>query len=130
MSFETGLRAKLLADTAVAALVSSRVHWQNPPEDNACPSVTLVRVSNPCFEILDGPAGLQTPRIQVECRAATFLGARALRDAVVAAIDGYRGPLDGGPEIQGTIKEDDRDIFEEIPRIFRTDIDFTFWIEE
>lgn len=88
MSAETELRALLVADSAVAALVGTRVSADRAEQGAAMPFVVFGRTSTQPVQCLDGSVLLSAVSIDVQCWANTRAGADALADAVTAAIRG------------------------------------------
>lgn len=81
---EEDLRAHLAADTALTALVSARIQWA--VRDAVSPSVALHLIAAPPDWTLQGPSGLVQARVQIDAWAESFLGAKAVGDAVAAAL--------------------------------------------
>ena len=76
-------------------LVAGRVYHDQAPADAAPPYVVFFGVSNQHGHALDAADGLPTARVQVECYAATSLGAHAVSDAVRERLDGFNGEMSG-----------------------------------
>ena len=142
---EAGIRALLLADTGVSALVADstrdppgrgRVFPLMLPQTPASPlpAITYARVSGIRDTTLSGPVGLVKARLQVDCWASTFDGARGLAGAVRRALDGYRGwvsdvnpddPADvTNHDVQGCFLLTERDLYEPDPKTFRVVQDY------
>jgi hypothetical protein len=84
---EADLLARLLAAPAVAALAGTRGAWNERPERDALPSFTLTLVTPGRDYTHDGPDPLQGPAVQVDCWGDTPDDAKALADAITAAIE-------------------------------------------
>ena len=82
---EAGLHAKLatLATTYPSFL----------PQERSLPALVYSRVSTARTQTHDGPTGLVAARIQITAHAATYAATLALVGQVVAALNGYSGPL-------------------------------------
>lgn len=77
------VRARLVADTAVAALVGTRVFIDEAPDKAALPLIVYgVRLQ----EESDGSAPMSPASIEIHCYAATDDGAKSLADAADAAL--------------------------------------------
>lgn len=87
MDFYEALRARLLADGAVAAIAGTKVAWEEQPQGVDLPHVTLLAVSDPRPEHLKGYQRTRSTRVQADCRAETFAQSLALAHAVIAAVE-------------------------------------------
>lgn len=94
---EDALRAVLIADADVSALVAARVWPARLPQSAALPAVVYQRVSTTGGMSLSAPAGPTRSRVQLSAWAPTFPQARQLGEAVVAALNGYSGIAGGEP---------------------------------
>jgi hypothetical protein len=88
MSFEADLRARLLADAAIAGLVGTRIYWKIRAQGSALPAIVLGTIYGPRDQHFEGPIGTQGNRIQFDCLAPTAIAAINLRNAVLAEIEG------------------------------------------
>ncbi|AMK19333.1 tail completion protein gp17 [Sphingobium sp. MI1205] len=86
MDFHAGLRARLLADSGVAAIVGTRVSWLERPQGAALPAITLQVISDPRPQHLKGLDGARGTRVQLDCWAASFAQALALARAAIATL--------------------------------------------
>lgn len=91
MNWEQALRQRLLDETAVAALVGSRVDWTRRAQDGALPAVVLTLVSDPRPQHLEGFEARRQSRVQIDCLASGANGktraeVAALREAVIAVL--------------------------------------------
>ena len=112
MNLEAGLFSVLKSASAVAALVSNptspttyRIFPGRIPQGETRPSIRYDRISTVRPQGLDGPSAFLTSRFQIDVWGETEAAARALGDAVVAAIDGNRGSF-GPATIQHGYVED------------------------
>lgn len=81
---EEALRAHLAAAAPLAALIGARLQWG--VRDPVSPSVALHLISAPPDWHLKGPSGLVTARVQADSWATTYLGAKAVAEALKAAL--------------------------------------------
>lgn len=88
---EEALRALLRADTAVAAIVGTRVDWNTRPQGDALPAITLHRITGSPGYHVAGSDGLYESVVQVDCWASSFPAAKTLARAVEAALSGHIG---------------------------------------
>ena len=72
-----------------------RIYWLEAPQGCLLPYVTAFQVAGDIGVNHSGSDGMQMARVQVDCRAATFAEARAIRDLIEAALKGYRGTMTG-----------------------------------
>ena len=118
MIIGVALRAHLLADASIAALVGARIYPLRLPQKAVMPSIVIQRVSGVRFGHLRGGGSLARPRYQVDCWAATHDAATALGTLCRQRLDGYTGEWADDESPTTTIRvavhfEDERDLFEE-----------------
>jgi hypothetical protein len=83
---EEALIAKLLATTAVTALVATRVYPGVRPQASLLPAIVMNIVSkNPSYSD-DGEDGIAEARVQFDCWGATYTDAKKTARAVMAAL--------------------------------------------
>jgi len=115
----TGLRAFLLDNAGIAALVGPRVYPLRLPQKATMPSIVLTRIDEINDAHLRGPVALNRARIQVDAWAATFDGATALGTLCQQRLDGFHGIWSDGAspasqiQVQGIFHDVARDFFEE-----------------
>jgi len=83
---ETALRAKMMGDVALAALVGTRIDWTVRPERSALPAVVLQLISDPRPQHMQGFQSYRETRVQVDVFALTRASVVAIREAVIAAV--------------------------------------------
>jgi hypothetical protein len=86
MDMEGALRARLLAAAPVTALVAQRIYWDERPQTSTLPDVTLHLIVDHREQHMGGFQELLKGELQIDVRAATFAGKKALKEAVVAAV--------------------------------------------
>lgn len=120
---EEELRALLLADVDVAALVGNRVDFGGSPEGTRDPRIVGWTIDDAEGHSTSGPDGLSQGRVQLDCYGETYKSAKLLSRAVRRALDGYSG---GG--FQGIFLDGVRDTREggsnEAYRPMRVSLDF------
>lgn len=84
--FTAALRKRLLDDPGVKAIVGKEVRWSIVPAGMSPPYIRLQVISDPRPLELEDYEEARTTRIQCDCFAATYEGARELADAVIAAV--------------------------------------------
>lgn len=127
MTFETDLLRRLLDDTAVAALVGTRVYWGLRPANTGLPCIVLNLVFGARAQAMAGPMGTQGNRVQFDCLAMSKSAAVQLRDAVFPLIE--TGAIVGTTKFQGGFVELYRPLTEDTPEgVVRTEqIDAKIW---
>lgn len=88
MSAETALQALLLADAAVAALVSTRIAADRMEQGADMPFVVYARTGTEPVAAISGQLLKSLVAIDVQCWADTRLAADNLADAVASAVRG------------------------------------------
>jgi hypothetical protein len=79
--------AILNAAAGVTVLVGTRITPMVRPQDLTLPAITMQRISMVPSNSLQGNAGLDIARVQVDCWGATYTDARSLATAARAAMD-------------------------------------------
>lgn len=103
------IKTRLGADSAIAAMVASRIYPTTSPEPGGnppalYPAITYWHVTEPHEHALEGPAGLATPRVQIEAWSNGVDEAWELSEAIRHSLDGFRGPI-GDVTIVGALLE-------------------------
>lgn len=116
---EEALRAHLVADAGLGALVADHIQWD--VRDEASPCVALHLVDGPPDQTLKGKSGLVPYRVQADSWGRTFLEAKAVGEALLAALPAI-GQVVEGVKFHGAIHIDtERGRFGDAPNIlFRT----------
>jgi len=123
---EEALTEYLLAHTALAALVGTRINWARRPQANALPSVILHRISGLPNYTMAGPSGFVQTRVQADCWAATYKSSKTVAREVLARLSGARMTV-GSVVFQGIFNEGHDDSVEAIAGgtdLFRVSMDF------
>jgi hypothetical protein len=123
---EEAFRAIIKAAAGVTA-ITSQVDFGRIPQGVALPAIVLQTISDTNTHHMQGPSSLHPGRVQVDCYANTYGGAKVLSRAVLSALDGYKGG-----NFQGIFHENSRDESEggtnEVTRPYRVSMDFmTQW---
>lgn len=106
MSVHAAIRAYLTTDVGVGGLVAERVFQSALPEnqihnDAAFPAIVLHQISRVPTSSHNGDSGFTDYRFQFNIWAKTEAAAEAVAEAVIAALNCYRGlmPAAGSPQI-------------------------------
>lgn len=124
MNFEDELRAHLIGDATLTALVGERIYPIVRKESSALPALTYLVVIDDAATGLDGfTSGLSNVRVQIDCWALTHREAIALgkivRNRMFVAATNFK-----------TARSDGQDLFEDDTRIYRRSLDFSVWFSE
>lgn len=133
MSLETGIYKLLSANSAVAALVGTRIYPVIVPEGATFPAVVYQRIDTARnANTFDNSAELPVARMQITCWAENFADVVSLQVAVQNVLAGFHGLADD-TTVQACLVSDMRDTWEyEISTVglFRRDVDFEIAYEE
>jgi len=120
---EEEFRALLTGSAAVTAICGNRIEYGGNAQGAAYPRIALYTIGDNEDHNMKGPDGLSVGRVQVDCYATTYGGAKLLGRAVRAVLDGYKGG-----NFQGVFHAGTRDTTEggsnEADRPFRSSLDF------
>lgn len=103
---EEALYQHLAGNGGLRALVSDRIEWA---ARGASPCVALHLISAPPDTTLAGHSGLVQARVQIDCWADTFLKAKQIGTAVVAALPARRAEIAGVRFLACTVLDTSRD---------------------
>ena len=121
------LRAAVVADTTLSALIAKRYYPDVAPQSASVPYIVYTDISLATDQDLNGTNGNRTTRIQFDVYATTKAKARTLREALLALFDGYQGTLRAGAVvIQHTQLANLRSGFEPGDKVYHYGMDFTF----
>lgn len=90
-TIEEALKALLVADAGVNAVVAGRVYPVMHPQGAGLPAVVYRRVSGVRVGQHGTVSGLARPRFQFDCLATTYAAAKGLANLVRVALDHYSG---------------------------------------
>lgn len=118
---EEDLLAHLVGNAALTNLVGDRIQW-SVRED--APSLALHLIDAPTDRTLQGVGGLVIARVQADCWGLTFLSAKAIGEALAAALPAKGQVIGATRFLCCAVIDVDRGRFGESPNIlFRTRID-------
>jgi hypothetical protein len=86
MDFQSGVRARLLADATVAASAPNRVFWGERPQGTVYPAIVLQTISDPRPANLKDYDGARSTLVQMDVMATTYKAAVELARAAIAAL--------------------------------------------
>lgn len=96
MFWQDALRARLIDDPAVLAVVSTRVTWVDRPQGEGLPAITLQTIFEDRPQTHEGFDGLDVSHVQIDCWAASYTAANQAKEAAIAALT----PADEGNGIR------------------------------
>lgn len=119
---EQAIYQALIGHPGLSALIGDRARAATLRQGDTFPAVTYSRVSTSHENDLDGYAGLDNLRIQVDCYAESYMEARAVAAQVKQAMEAATNFT--------AIRSSDRDIYEASTDIHRVITDFSVWYKE
>lgn len=78
---------------ALPALAGVPVHWRRAPFNAPTPLVVLNVISDQREATHSGADGLAQALVQIDAYACDYASVEALRDAIIAALHGFRGTM-------------------------------------
>lgn len=129
MTIEEGLYELLTMDTAVAALVGTRIYPLLVPQDADLPAMAYQRISGPRDHTHSGASGLAMARMQLTYLASSYAAVKALAEAVRAALDGLRGSM-GEVTVGSCMLENEFDSWAAVFGLPTVRHDYLIWYQE
>jgi len=130
---EEALIAYLLQDTALAALVGSRVHPVSIPQGSLFPAIAVTRIDGAPLYADEGEVGLADPRVHIDVWGATYKDVKLIARKVVTRVNGLRSHFINGVQFRSAILDAERDFREEGTNAaeyrYRVNLDFILWHE-
>jgi hypothetical protein len=127
------LRAFLLADDAIAAVVATRVYPIKIPQGVKATSIVYSRISEQTDHHMQGPSGLVQDRIQIAAWAVKGDDASALALLIKDRLDGFRGQMGADGvfvPVQGIFSESARDEYDAAADLHGVTRDYFIWFAE
>lgn len=136
-----GLQAHLATDTAIAAIVGSgndaRIYPVKAPQGETRPHIIYHKISGQGDHHMQGPSGLNRPRMQIDCWAKRSDVASQLALAVKARLDGLKEPIPYGSnspqdevEVIGAFFDSEREDYDKETELYLTSHDYLIWFRE
>lgn len=91
MTIEESIRSYLSNNYPVSNLVGSRIYSVRLPDGATLPALTYQRISTDRAFSHDGASDYSRPRFQFKAFSESYQTARATADALIKALDGYKG---------------------------------------
>ena len=122
-----GLFDLLSTEASITAVLGSGKVWAgSSPEVAPLPHIVYSQVSGDGNPGLDGPEDLYQVRFQFSCYGSSYLQAKRLQLTVRRFLEGFRGALSDGSEVDSTTLSFEGDSYEEAPKLYHAPIDFEF----
>lgn len=121
--FDGAVYSQLAATSAVTDLVSTRIYRAQLPQAPTYPAISYFLVSADRIYEHDGAAGMNESRVQIDCWAETAEGARALGEAVRAALEAVTGTW-GSDTIQHSFLDNEQHVYDDEIGLHHRSLDF------
>lgn len=121
------LRQFLLADTAIAAKVATRVFPLVMPQGTKETSIVYTRISGKSGHHMAGRDGLAFIRMQIDVWSPSSDEAAALANLIKDRLDGYKGQMGAGDAavtVQGIFFADERENYDDAVKMHRMSRDY------
>jgi hypothetical protein len=105
------IHARLKAHAGTTALVESRIYPMRLPQGPTYPAVRYQVIGAPREYVMGGATGDVHARVQVDCYAETYEGAKAVAEQVRLALSFFAG-TSGGIVVERIFVDDERDMDE------------------
>jgi hypothetical protein len=110
MTIEQAFRQALVTNAGVSALLAQRVYPLIAPETAAKPFVVYTMLNKDPLTALSGALVTTQATVEVDCVATTYLGSKALADAVRSALAAWTGGT--SPSVTSCTIDKDMDALE------------------
>ena len=105
------LRTFIAASTPITAIVGTRIHYNQLPQDSSREHIWYRLSSDTEDRTLDKAGGLHDASFDLECSAETEDEAQDLSDVIKARLDGYQGAA-GNASVQAIFMADKDDSYD------------------
>lgn len=124
--FKQDLWHEITNDSAISALISTRLYAGLAPQRATYPYVTFNTVSNADENCHDGPVGIPETRIQFDILADTPDETEQIKDGLYDLLHGLTGLIGSGPttEIETSRFDNETDLSEWEEKKHRKAVDF------
>jgi len=127
------LRAFLLADAGIAAIVATRVFPIKLPQGTKTASIVYTRISGAGIYHMGGESGLSMPRYQIDSWAPNGDAATTLANLIKDRLSGYRGVMGSGGAavtVQGVFMAAEMEDYDDAVQMSRMSRDYFIDYEE
>jgi hypothetical protein len=129
---EESVISYLIGSSALQSLGVSNVYLTRAPQNVAVPYATMQRISGNRDMHMQGPSGLVSSRVQIDCYGLTYAASKKVARAVEARLSGFSGS-NGSTTFDGIFLDAERDDYSDDAtpsKLFRTSLDFIIWHKE
>jgi hypothetical protein len=127
-SLEQTLASLFNANAPLVALIGTRSYPLRLPPTVTLPAVHWQLISRTGVHAQGTQRGVPRSRVQFTCTAQSYGGAKAVADALLTALDGYKGTV-AGTKIGAALVENERDDYDEEANVWRRLLDFFITVE-
>lgn len=128
---EAGIRSKILALPAVAALVGTRMAEVLLLQGGTFPAIRYTKIDGAPDKTLAGASSLKQARFQFDCiSAASATEAKSLATALNDGFNGFRGTVTGGKIRRASALDDGTDMSDPSMGLFIIQLDYSVWYTE
>lgn len=126
MTIAEVIRAKLIANTALATLVGQRIYPMKLPQTPTYPAITYQRVAGGH----QGDIGVSSPDFQFDCWASGYSEAETLSKTICAALERESFISNGYEIIKCTLTRTPMDLYDSTVGKYRVSLDFKITYRE
>lgn len=126
MSLEADLRAYILGDVAVAALVVDRMYPLVIPQGGRQPCIVYAKQGRNVQQLFCGADGLHMTMFDIDCYATIYDDAVALANAVTARLRNFSGTM-GATRVPRVFLETEFDLSDLEPGTYRQSQTWAVW---
>lgn len=135
--YRPALRAVLLSDADILALVDQRIYPMILAQGDRGPSLVYQKISSVPDYSLAGPSKIAQIRVQIDSWAQNIDSATALADAVKNKLNGFAGEISYGDDspqatlnFKGIFFDSEREDYDGVSRLYRISRDyFMYYLE-
>ena len=97
-----------------------------------CPAIVITQIAGGGDNVMEGPSGLRTARVQITAHGTDYLPTKQLAKAIRDLLDGIKTTLpdDDATEVDLGELVVETDTFQVAPFEYQTPLDFQFWFRE
>lgn len=129
MSLEQSLRDYILADTAVAAIVGTRMYPLVIPQSGKQPCLVYAKQGRERQQLFCGEDGLKRTTVVIDCYAKIYDDAVGLANAVSAALRDFSGAM-GATRVPRIFLDAEIDLSDMEPGLYRQSQTWIVWHRE
>lgn len=126
MTIAETIRAKLIANPALSALVGARIYPLKLPQNPTYPAITYQRVAGD----YQGDIGVHSPDFQFDCWASGYTEAENLTRALINALDRESWRTGNHEIIKCTLNRTPLDLYDSVVNKHRVSLDFSILYRE